>query len=82
MPIPTETDVSIWPAHHQNDSSQLNGQFWNEIRHDSCTSTTMNFHKPNLPMELTEIMYMTMKSLSASAVQDIKVFRGTQQEYS
>ena len=36
----------------------------------------------NLPMELTEIMYMTMKSLSASAVQEIKVFRGTQQEYS
>ena len=33
-------------------------------------------------MELTEIMYMTMKSLSASAVQEIKVFRGTQQEYS
>ena len=33
-------------------------------------------------MELTEIMYMTMKSLSASAVQEIKVARGTQQEYS
>ena len=42
----------------------------------------MNFHKPNLPIELTEIMCMTMKSLSASAVQEIKVVRGTQQEYS
>ena len=40
----------------------------------------MNFHKPNLPIELTEIMCMTMKSLSASAVQEIKVVRGTKQE--
>ena len=66
-----ECEVSISPAHHQNDS-----------RHDSCTSATMNFHRPNLPMELTEIMCMTIKSLSASAVQEIKVARGTQQEYS
>ena len=31
-------------------------------------------------MDLTEIMCMTMKSLSASAVQEIKVVRGTKQE--